>query len=155
MKENFESTVRFILKEEGGYVTDHAGATKMGLTVGLMKALKLDLNHDGAVDGKDVTLVDEELVRKVFLEQFWNPVGGDDLPPGMDLMAADFAYNAGPKAARGLLAHGDVRDYTLGRIRYYWQLRCKNPGKYRDDFDGWIGRSIRAWQKAVEMRAGS
>jgi len=152
MKDNFEPTIEFILKEEGGYVVDHAGATKMGLTIGLMKALGLDLDHDGDVDAGDVKLVDRAVVLRVFRGQFWNQIGADDLPAGIDLIACDFGYNAGPKAATSLLIYDDIAVYTLRRQMYYWNLRCKNPRKYKDDFDGWIGRSLRAWQRASELQ---
>jgi|GEM_PF-2023288 len=153
METSFDPALQFILKEEGDYVVDHAGATQMGLTIGLMKTLKLDLDHDGDVDKDDVKKVDSELVRKVFREQFWNPVNGDKLPPGIDLLAADFSYNAGAVAAKSLLVYDDIAVYTLRRQMYYWSLRCKNPKKYKDYFDGWIGRSLRAWQKAIELQA--
>lgn len=152
MKENFEPTTQFILTEEGGFTVDHAGETKMGLTIGLMRALKLDLDHDGDVDRDDVRLVNAGLVEKVFRENFWGPIGGDNLPAGIDLIAADFAYNAGPQAAKTLLIYGDIAVYTLRRQMYYWRLRCKNPAKYRPFFDGWIGRTLRAWQKAIELQ---
>ena len=156
MKKNFEATLEFIMKEEGGYTVDHAGATNMGLTVGLMKALNLDLNHDGVVNGKDVVLVDRGVVAEVFRTRFWDPMNGDGLPSGLDLTATDFSYNAGPKAAKALLGTNgtDIALYTLGRQLYYWQLRTKNPGKYGIYFDGWIGRSLRAWQKAVDLAGG-
>jgi lysozyme family protein len=152
MRDNFEPTVRFILEEEGGYVVDHAGATKMGLTIGLMRALKLDLNHDGAVDEKDVALVDADLVRKVFRAQFWDPIGGDALISGLDLLASDFGYNAGPQAALTLLKSGRaIEGYALRRMQYYWTLVTRHPEKYNPYFKGWIGRSIRAWQHAEEL----
>jgi lysozyme family protein len=154
MKDNFEATVRFILNEEGGYVVDHAGATKMGLTIGLMKALKLDLDHDGDVDADDVKLVDAELARKVFREYFWTPLGGDGLPPGLDLIACDFAYNAGPQKAKNLLVNKDIAVYTLRRQLYYRKLREENPAKYAKYFDGWISRTLRAWLKALELQEG-
>ncbi len=154
MKDNFEPTVLFILNEERGFVVDHAGATKMGLTIGLMKALKLDLNRDGVVDVKDVHMVDAELVRKVFRTEFWDRIHGDDLPAGVDLVTADFCYNAGPRAALTIATYNDIEVCTLRRQMYYWTLRQNNPGKYKDDFDGWIGRSLRCWQRALELQAG-
>ncbi|MDR2018550.1 MAG: hypothetical protein LBQ00_06745 [Syntrophobacterales bacterium] len=152
MKENFESTVQFIIKEEGGQTVDHAGATNMGITIGLMRSLKLDLNHDGVIDEKDVALVDQTVVSKVIREQFWNLVGGDNLPTGIDLITCDFAYNAGPAAAKAILSATDPASYTLRRQMFYWDLRCKNPQKYGPYFAGWIGRTIRAWQKAEELK---
>ncbi len=154
MKENFEPILQFTLNEERGFVVDHAGATKMGLTIGLMKALKLDLNHDGVVDVGDVKMVDAPLVRKVFRAEFWDRIHGDDLPSGIDLIAADFCYNAGPQAAKTIAMYKDIGECTLRRQMYYWTLRQGNPGKYKDDFDGWIGRSLRCWQRAVELQAG-
>jgi lysozyme family protein len=152
MKENLEPTIRFILAAEGGYTVDTGGATQMGLTIGLMKALKLDLNHDGMVDDKDVKLVDAALVHKVFLEQFWNPIGGDDLPSGIDLVAADFAYNAGPTAAKTLLMYPTVESYTVQRMMFYKRLVIRNPAKYRDFEKGWYRRALDACQAAINLK---
>jgi lysozyme family protein len=152
MKDNFEPILQGILKEEGGYVVDHAGATQMGLTLKLMKKLNLDLDKDGDVDEADVKLVDANVVRKVFREIFWDPIDGDNIPSGLDLLCADFAFNAGPQRAKTLLVYQDLAVYTLRRQMWYWTLRVNNPAKYRPYFDGWIGRSLRVWQSGLNMQ---
>jgi lysozyme family protein len=153
MEKNFEPTLKFILREEGGYTVDHAGATQMGLTIGLMQKLGLDLDHDGDVDEADVKLVDADLVRRVFREQFWGPVGADILASGLDMVAADFCYNAGPQRAKCLLVHQDIRDYTLRRMQYYQALAEKNPQKYGKYLKGWLLRALKAWQAGVDLQA--
>ncbi len=156
MEKNFEATLQFILKEEGGFARDHAGATQMGITIGLMKALKLDLDGDGSVTETDVRLVDADMVRNVFRQQFWNMVGADTLPTGLDLIASDFAFNAGPVAAKRMLAYREIAIYTIARMHHYYNLAfVTNPARYRRYYEGWMNRSLRAYQRATELIRGN
>jgi lysozyme family protein len=152
MKENFEPTLTFILKAEGGYTVDHAGATQMGVTIGLMRALKLDLNYDGNIDEHDVKLVNADVVRDVFKKEYWRRVKADSLPAGVDLQAADFAYNAGPMAATTIL-YGSVDPvlYRERRIAFYERLCKRNPSKYSKYLRGWINRAMAAYDAAVKL----
>lgn len=152
MKENFEATLKFILEAEGGYTVDHAGATQMGLTIGLMKALKLDLDGDGDVDADDVKLVTADTVRQVFRKEFWNRVKADALPAGLDLQAADFAYNAGPRAATTIMyGSPNLVFYRERRIAFYEALCTRNPKKYLKFRDGWLTRAMDAYEAAVKL----
>ena len=150
--ENFEPTLKFILNAEGGYTVDHAGPTQMGLTLRLMKALRLDLDHDGDVDGADVRLVTVDVVRQAFKKEFWDRVGADKLPAGIDLQAADFAYNAGPMAASQMLYNPlDPILIRERRIAFYESLCKRNPAKYAKYRHGWINRAMGAYEAAMRL----
>jgi len=152
VKENFEATLKFVLEAEGGYTVDHAGATQMGITIGLMKALKLDLDGDGDTDADDVKLVNADTVRQIFRKEFWNRVNADNLPGSIDLQAADFAYNAGPIAAANILyGNLDPALYRERRIAFYESLCARNPGKYLKYRNGWINRAMAAYEAAVQL----
>jgi lysozyme family protein len=151
MKENFEPTLTFILKAEGGYTVDHAGATQMGVTIRLIRALKLDLDHDGDTDNDDVKLVDADVVRRVFRKEFWDRIGADKLPPGIDLQAADFAYNAGPLAATKILYNNcDPILYRERRIAFYERLCVRDSKKYGKYLRGWTNRAMAAYEAAMK-----
>jgi lysozyme family protein len=78
------------LKATGGVTS------KWGITLSTARRLGLDLDGDGDVDIDDLGLVTEEVVEDVFRKIAWDAVGADDLPGGIDLIAADIAYNSFP-----------------------------------------------------------
>jgi lysozyme family protein len=155
MKQNLEASFLFTLKAEGGYCVDHAGATKCGVTIGMMKVLKMDLDHDGDIDDADVRLVDADIARKVFRKEFWDRIGADNLPAGIDLQAADFAYNAGPMAATTMLRGNtpDLATYRQRRIAFYEGLCMRNPDKYEKYRKGWLSRAEQAYREAMKLAA--
>lgn len=82
--DHFERAFQRTLGHEGGW-SDHAadkgGATMLGISLRFLRALKDadrdgwldgDLNLDGAVDGKDVRMVDGEKARKISRAYFWD-----------------------------------------------------------------------------------
>lgn len=101
MDRNFQRALSLVLKSEGGWsdnAADPGGATMKGVTIATFrryidpKATKDDLRH----------ITDAQLA-KVYREQYWNAVGGDQLPDGVDYATFDFAVNSGPgRAARYL-----------------------------------------------------
>lgn len=121
--ENFDECFVFYLNVEGGFVDDPldpGGATNMGITIGLMRKLGLDVNGDGVVDVRDVQSIPKATVKAVVRGQFWNAVQGDFLPNGLDLVALDGAVNSGPvsgakwlQEALGVTADGYIGPQTL------------------------------------------
>jgi hypothetical protein len=121
---------------------DRGGPTKMGLTLGLMKNLGLDMNNDGRVTTEDVHLVTEDVVLDVYRAEFWNRVNGDKLPQGRDVQTADFAFNAGPGRARLFYSQTDSVDaFALRQMKYYLDLADTLPG-YVGFFRGLTRRAL-------------
>ena len=146
MKENLEYGFSTTMLAEGvefvNDPNDRGGPTKMGLTLGLMKNLRLDLNHDGSVTMDDVYLVTNVVVLDVYRKEFWNRVKADTLPPGQDVQTTDFAFNAGPFRATELLRKSpNINGFALHQIAYYLSLADRLPG-YVGFFRGLTRRAL-------------
>lgn len=95
-----------------GDVTDHpsdrGGVTKNGVTLKLLKDLekegkKVDLNHDGSVNKKDLLLVSPEIAKQIFRHVFWETGRAFCCPPLTAMVYYDFSVNSGSgNAARQL-----------------------------------------------------
>jgi lysozyme family protein len=154
MKKNFERTLAFIMRAEGNKVVndpdDPGGLTSSyGLTLATMQRLKLDLNKDGKVDGKDVNLVTADVVKSVFKKNYWDAIKADELNPGFDLILADLAYNAGPGRAREYSDYDDLRKLTDARIAFYENL-CRASPVLNKFIKGWKNRAEKAYQEALK-----
>jgi lysozyme family protein len=95
---SFEPAFQRLLKSEGGYVNhpdDPGGATNMGVTQRIYNSWRgqNDLPRQG------VDKLTEGEARNIFSDVFWNPIGADNLPVGLDYALADFAYHSGPPQA--------------------------------------------------------
>lgn len=111
----FDFCIEVILAEEGGLVThpnDPGGTTKYGISQRAYP--KLDI--------RAITLDDAKALYK---RDYWNPIKGDELPQGMNLLMLDCAVNQGTGTAIKLLQEAaQVRvDGAIGEmtIRYAQQ----------------------------------
>lgn len=95
-----------ILRHEGGYV-DHAldpgGATNLGITIGTLKRLGIDIDGDGDSDIADLRKLSVADATRVYKVEYWDKVSADKLPDGVDYAVADFAVNSGPSRAAKML----------------------------------------------------
>lgn len=111
-----------IVEREGGYVNDPSdpgGATKHGVTIGTMKGLRMDLNHDGRVDIYDVKLVTPALAKQIYLEHYYRKPGIDKLPEEIQASVFDMYVNSGSNAIKILQRMvGTNPDGALGPITY-------------------------------------
>lgn len=113
MKGNFERCLAETLKWEGGW-SDHpedpGGATNKGVTLATYRAWK------GRATKADLRKITDAEVAAIYKAWYWQPVRGDELPAGLDLVAFDAAVNSGPsRSAKWLqLAVGAVQDGKIG-----------------------------------------
>ena len=119
MTENrrFAECVAVVLRHEGGFVEhprDPGGATKYGITLRTLRGWR----GDDTLTTDDVRALTEQEAREIYLARYWNPIRGDELPPGVDLAVFDYAVNSGVRrAARELQAVvGVPQDGAIGRV---------------------------------------
>ncbi|MFD1197091.1 glycoside hydrolase family 108 protein [Brucella gallinifaecis] len=103
MKANFKKVMPYLFNEEGGFVDnphDPGGATNMGITINTLSAW-----NNAQASPQDVKNLTQAEATKIYQQQFWNKIDGDDLPSGVDYAVFDFAVNSGPgRAAKTLQA---------------------------------------------------
>jgi len=157
---NFEACVRHILAAEGGLVQDPhdpGGLTHFGISQRAYPTL----------DIKALTVAD---AMRIYQRDYWDPIQGEDLPTGVDLVMLDHAVNAGPATAIRLMQYlvrvvvdgvlgprtlagitsADPEDlitaFTERRLAYYHSL--PNWRLYQV---GWSRRAQRAKRAALAM----
>jgi len=127
MNDNFEKSVAFVLKWEGGYIDDKSdpgGETKYGISKRSYPAL----------DIKNLTM-DE--AKAIYRKDYWERSGCDGVPWPMCLVVFDTAVNMGLSRASEFRGRAtDWRDYLLLRIEFYCALARRTPRFLR----GWINR---------------
>jgi lysozyme family protein len=118
MTENrrFAECVAIVLKHEGGFVDhprDPGGATNMGITLRTLR----DWRGDDTLTVDAMRALTEAEAKEIYLARYWNPIRGDQLPPGVDLAVFDWAVHGGVgRAARDLqTVLGVTVDGAIGR----------------------------------------
>lgn len=119
---NFEKSLQFVLKHEGGYVdhkADPGGATNLGITIGTLRQWR-----GKPVTKADVKALTLEEAGAIYRKNYWDAVRGDDLPMGLDYAVFDFAVNSGIGRAvpfmqnsLGVDADGKIGMATLNAAR--------------------------------------
>lgn len=89
----FEKCITFILEEEGGMANlrrDPGGLTKYGIS-------------QRAYPDVDIAALTVRQAMAIYQRDYWSPIRGDELPPGLDLLVLDCAINQGVSTAVKLL----------------------------------------------------
>src|SRR5947208_2993731 len=84
MKQNFEVCVTKVLKDEGGYTNDPAdsgGKTNFGIT-----------QKETSIDVKTITM---SQAKDIYKRKYWDVLGCDNLPSGVDYSVFDYGVNSG------------------------------------------------------------
>jgi len=133
MKENFETSLKFVLTWEGGdkYTEDPkdpGGATKFGISQKAYPGLNI----------KDLTL---EQAKAIYKKDYWDKCGCDVIGTPMDIITFDTAVNMGiTTALRFKEKATDWQDYLMLRIAKYNDIN--NPKFLR----GWLNRVLNLYK---------
>jgi len=124
MKENFDASLKHLLKSEGGFTNDprdpgnklpdgRAGSTMLGVTQASWEAFIGKRTTQEKM--RELTPDD---VAPIYRKKYWDAVKGDELPSGLDYLMFDFAVNAGPGRAIKIMqdALGVTADGVIGRM---------------------------------------
>jgi lysozyme family protein len=106
---NFDSVLKLVLQEEGGFYDDPRDAdsiTNLGITKRIWEAY---VGHE--VDKSTMRKLTGADVAPLYRLNYWNRVHGDDLPAGVDYVVMDFAVKSGTsRAAKTLQRACGVED---------------------------------------------
>ena len=94
-----------IVAREGGFVNDPddpGGATNFGVTLGTLRALRRDLDHDGDVDVADVRGLTRAQAVEIFIRHYFERPGIGQLPTEVQPALFDMYVNAGANAVKVL-----------------------------------------------------
>ena len=83
----------FTFREEGGFVdnpSDPGGATNLGITLDKLR----DWRGDPDLGLAAIKALGRDEASAIYAADYWNPVRGDDLPVGLDLLVFDFAVTS-------------------------------------------------------------
>jgi len=97
MKDNWDDVIKLVIKEEGGFVNDKndpGGMTNWGVT---KKTLEDWCGHE--VNEQAMRNLIPADVYPLYQQRFWDVIGGDICPRGLDYALMDFAVNSGPARA--------------------------------------------------------
>ena len=92
MKDNFDACLAFTLLQEGGWANnplDPGGATMKGITLRTFRNFNPNATKD------DLKNISDDDLHTIYKTMYWDKIGGDGLPVGMDLACFDYAVNSG------------------------------------------------------------
>jgi lysozyme family protein len=151
MQINYDATMKFVFREEGGFVNDPhdpGGATNMGITIATLSRW---LGRRASV--ADVKALDPRMAEAIYQYDYASPIDFKDLPGGVDCQLMDEAVNAGVGEAhkiwdrvKHLPPSEQVQAVYNARVSYYRTLR--NFVRYGKV---WVGRAGRCHALACQL----
>jgi lysozyme family protein len=113
VKDNFEPCLVVILRNEGGKVDnphDPGGRTNRGVTQHTYD----DYRKLKGLATRDVYTITDEEVRYIYKGRYWDVIGADTLPKGLDLATFDPCVNSGPGKAKQWLSMARAKASDVG-----------------------------------------
>lgn len=150
MKANYDEALKGVLAHEGGYTDDaedEGGPTNWGITIGDARAYwKKDATAD------DVKAMPLQVAKDIYKSKYWDKMGCDALPPGVDYCVFDYGINSGVGKALEVL-----RDEMTGGLASSALVNaiCDERMEFLQGLHNW-GTYGRGWTTRVrEVRAAS
>ena len=121
--ERLQACLAFTLHYEGGYQAraDDRGNWFDGRLIGTNRGISaptlaawMGSDRAESLTAADMKALSEGEARAIYAANYWNPIRGDDLPAGLDLMLFDMAVLAGPR--RSVMVAQVQLARTLGTI---------------------------------------
>lgn len=175
----FDACHTITAKWEGGW-SDHpddpGGKTMYGITQATLSAY---LGRPATA--QEIRQLSKERAKAIYAANYWDVVGGDALPAGIDLCVYDFGVNSGPsravkslQAALGVKADGWYGEKTLEavlradpvklidtlcdrRLAFMKSIKNRETGEllWNKFGNGWANRVADIRRQAKRMAAGS
>ena len=153
---NWERSVANTLVSEGGarytnHPADPGGPTKYGITIHDVRRYL----RPGAT-AADVKRLTEEEAKAIYRKHYWDAVGGDLLPAGLDYAVFDYAVNAGVGRARPArdhcrALHRNVPDQIRCVCDRRMAFQMGLPARYNVFKRGWRNRILAVRRIALRM----
>lgn len=167
MHANFDAALALTLHWEGGYSDNRAdpgGATNFGVTRATLARVR-----GRAVSKVEVKALTKAEAATIYRHLYWDKIGGDNLPAGLDCAVFDCAVNSGPAralayvrqvarsaklrdesgAALGELSSAEaIRNYTQARLAFLERLKT-----FRIFGRGWRTRVLAVEAAALSLAA--
>lgn len=123
-RQNFDRSLSLALTFEGGFAdhpADPGGATNLGITSAVLAEWR-----GRPVTKDEVRALTRHEAAAIYRRRYWEAVGGDELPAGVDVAVFDYAINSGVERASRALQRvlGVPRDGIVGveTVRAAWAL---------------------------------
>lgn len=125
MLSNYNFCIKEVLKSEGGYTNDpldRGGPTNFGITIWDYRAY---INKQGTAE--DVRRMTVDQAKAIYKSKYWDAVGGDNLPSGLDYTVFDFGVNSGvSRALRYYKTYKTINAINAARLRFLQSLPTWN-----------------------------
>jgi lysozyme family protein len=103
MMQTVQQLAAEIILREGGFVNDPSdpgGATNHGVTLGTLRRLGIDINHDAAINLADVRAITVSQAADIYIEYYYKRSGIAALPEPIQPSVFDMYVNAGANAVK-------------------------------------------------------
>jgi hypothetical protein len=131
---NFDRSLAFVLKWEGGDTVDTGGETRYGIS-------------KKAYPNLDIPNLTLEQAKVIYECDYWQEAGCHNLAWPWDIIVFDSSVNCGVGQAMNWQANSDNwQDFLLRRVLHYVTLAKKV--KYQPYLRGWLNRTMDLYKEA-------